>query len=279
VASKSLHCPVLVFGGPYGNLQATSAMKSIAEQNSIGPLNTFCTGDIVAYCGNPQETVSLIRDWGCHVVMGNCEESVGFNKDDCGCGFEQGSMCAALSSNWYDYAVNQINADDKQWMQTLPRTINFNIDTITFSIIHGGIEDISEFIFKSTQTRRKQEIINFHGSDCIIGGHCGIPFGHSTNNGFWLNPGVIGMPANDGQQHGWYMIIESTENGVICTWHKLKFDNQGAIFAMQKAGIPDEYQKTLEDGLWPSMSILPEQERHLQGVTLNPTPVLLDHII
>ena len=250
-------------------------MKTIAEKNNIEPQNIICTGDIVAYCGNPRETTNLIREWGCQVVMGNCEESVGYEREDCGCGFEEGSVCAALSSNWYNYAVSQINQDNKQWMRTLPRAINFNIESVAFTVIHGGVEDISEFIFRSTQVRRKQEIINIFGSDCIIGGHSGIPFGQDINSGYWLNPGVIGMPANEGQNHGWYMIIESKDGRVIASWYKLEFDIQGAVSAMQKAGLPDEYQKTLADGLWPSMSVLPEDERHLQGVTLDPEPVII----
>jgi predicted phosphodiesterase len=253
-------------------------MKVIAEENNIAPHNTICTGDIVAYCGNPRETVQLIREWGCHVVMGNCEESVGYNKEDCGCGFEPGSVCAALSSNWYDYAVRQISQDDKQWMQALPRAIKFNVASVTFTVIHGGVEDISEFIFRSSQVRRKQQIIEKLGSDCIIGGHCGIPFGQHTNNGYWLNPGVIGMPANEGQIHGWYMLIESKDDQVIATWHKLEFDNHGTIAAMQNAGLPGEYQQTLVDGLWPSMSVLPQEERHLRGVALAPESIILHHI-
>jgi len=250
-------------------------MKDIADRLGIAPENTICTGDIVAYCGNPEETVNLIREWGCHVVMGNCEESVGYEKDDCGCGFEQGSVCARLSTNWYDHAVNQTSQDNKLWMQSLPRNINFKIETISFSVIHGGIEDISEFIFESSQMQRKTAIIRKLGCDCVVGGHCGIPFGHAADNGYWLNSGVIGMPANDGREHGWYMILESRDNQIIANWHQLDFDNQSTVANMQKAGLAAEYQHTLMDGLWPSMSVLPEQERHLQGVLLNPKPVVI----
>ncbi|MEM7565091.1 MAG: metallophosphoesterase family protein, partial [Pseudomonadota bacterium] len=53
--------PVLIFGGPYSNYAATAAMKSKAEALGIEAQNIICTGDMVAYCGEPVETLDLIR--------------------------------------------------------------------------------------------------------------------------------------------------------------------------------------------------------------------------
>ena len=40
--------PLLVFGGPYSNREATQAMGQRAEALSIPPRNVICTGDVVA---------------------------------------------------------------------------------------------------------------------------------------------------------------------------------------------------------------------------------------
>lgn len=69
--------PILIFGFPYSNLAATRAMRERAEELGIPPERTLCTGEVVAYCAQPEETVALIRDWGIAVVQGNCEESLG----------------------------------------------------------------------------------------------------------------------------------------------------------------------------------------------------------
>jgi len=273
---KFLHQPVLIFGGPYSNLQATLAIKTIAEDRNIAPENVICTGDIIAYCGSPEETVNLVRQWGCHLVMGNCEESVGFEKEDCGCGFEENSVCATLAIDWYSYTVNHVSQNNKIWMQSLPRHIEFCLGSLKFSVIHGGIEDISEFIFDSSAPERKSTILREMDSDCIIGGHSGIPFGQMLENGYWLNPGVIGLPANEGLPHSWYMILEIEDDQLIASWHKLEFDNKTAVDAMVKAGLAEEYQLTLINGLWPSMSILPQYERTHQGKPLKPDPLLLN---
>src|SRR6478735_4290136 len=46
--------PALVFGGPYGNLQATAAVLAQAERLGIPASRIICTGDLVAYEGDPR---------------------------------------------------------------------------------------------------------------------------------------------------------------------------------------------------------------------------------
>lgn len=72
--------PVLFFGGCYSNLEATVALRGEAARLGIRPDNIVCTGDVVAYCADPVATVEAICDWGVHVIMGNCEESLGWSK-------------------------------------------------------------------------------------------------------------------------------------------------------------------------------------------------------
>lgn len=92
--------PVLVFGGPYGNLEATRAVLEAADRAGVPPERTVCTGDIVAYCADPGATVSLLREAGIAVVMGNCEEALAADAADCGCGYAEGSQCDAWSAQW-----------------------------------------------------------------------------------------------------------------------------------------------------------------------------------
>src|SRR5712675_411232 len=56
--------PALVFGGPYGNLQATAAVLRAGERRGIPPSRIICTGDLVAYGGDPVATIALVRDAG-----------------------------------------------------------------------------------------------------------------------------------------------------------------------------------------------------------------------
>ena len=148
--------PLLIFGGPYSNLQASQAMLARAAALNIDADRIICTGDVVAYGAQPEETSRIIRHSGVHTVMGNCEESLAQDLDDCGCGFEDGMACAALSEDWYAFARSRVSERSRQWMAGLPRLLRFELGGRRCVVIHGGIDRINEFIFKSTDAAIKQ---------------------------------------------------------------------------------------------------------------------------
>ena len=51
-----------MFGGPYSNVRAVTALRARAAELGIQASRTICTGDVVAYCAEPEETVALIRE-------------------------------------------------------------------------------------------------------------------------------------------------------------------------------------------------------------------------
>ncbi|MEM7563246.1 MAG: metallophosphoesterase family protein [Pseudomonadota bacterium] len=257
--------PLLIFGGPYSNYAATFAMKSKAEKLGIGAQNIICTGDMVAYCAEPVETLNLIRDWGIHVVMGNCEESLAQNELDCGCGFEEGSSCSTLAITWYDYANRLVTRDQREWMAQLPRRIEFEKSGRRFAVVHGSLDSINEFVFASSNHVEKR-LAQMHKADIdvVLGGHCGIPFAQSLEDRLWLNAGVIGMPANDGRQNGWYLLIDESGGELSFSWHALDYDFESSYQSTHNAGMK-EYAQALRDGMWPSTDVLPPQELNEGG--------------
>ena len=259
---------LLVFGGPYSNLAATMALQARAAELDIPAERIICTGDVVAYCAEPEQTVELIREWGIHVVMGNCEEALAFSEADCGCGFAEGSSCSTLAVTWYQYADRGVTAGQRRWMRGLLRSIEFEAGGRLFKVVHGSLSSINEFVFASSDAVVKREQIRAAGVDAIIGGHCGIPFGQDIDNLFWLNAGVIGMPANDGGSQVWYMMIDPAADGLQVSWHRLDYDHATSGRTTMAAGMT-EYGQALLDGRWPSTDILPDAESRQCGQPLD----------
>ena len=266
--------PLLIFGGPYSNLAASTAMLDVASARKIPASRIICTGDVVAYCAEPDQTCQLLKASGIEVVMGNCEESLAFGADDCGCGFEPGMLCSTLSRDWYGYASSRISADSRDWMSDLPRLIRFEYGGLRCLVVHGAPERINRFVFASSSDQDKRSALEACAVDVIIGGHCGLPFGQRLDAGFWLNAGVIGLPANDGGRHGWYMLLSTKGGEVIATWHRLDYDAALSARHMAQAGL-SAYADTLCNGLWPSMDVLPPGEREQAGKALKLPPLSL----
>lgn len=266
--------PMLVFGGPYSNLQATEAVRQVARKHGVLPGHVICTGDTVAYCAQPEETVTQLREWGVHVVLGNCEQALASDAPDCGCGFAKGSACDQLTSAWYPYSRQHLSQASKAWMRDLPESIRFEMSGRRIQVVHGAPSRINHYVFRSTPWDEKLTELAAVNADVIIGGHCGLPFGQSIDGRAWLNAGAIGMPANDGSRDGWYMLVKPAE-GIMVSWHRLQFDVNKAYAAMQKAGLKNGYAEGLLAGLWPSMDVLPVEEQALRGKTMSVSDMLL----
>jgi len=269
----TLEGPVLIFGGPYSNLAATEAMYTEAQRRRIPPERIICTGDIIAYCAEPVATLELIRDWGIAVVQGNCEQSLGTEAPDCGCGFDADSSCSLLSVEWYRYASERVSAEQRRWMAGLPGQLRFRLGALRFSVVHGSPDSINEFIFPGTPRERKEQQLTASGTPVVIGGHSGLPFGETLEEGYWLNAGVIGMPANDGTPDGWYLLLEPNRDGVCARWHRLPYPAAQSARQMLESGLSSAYADALTRGRWPSDEILPPGDRNPQARPLQPGPI------
>lgn len=268
--------PVLVFGGPYGNLQATDAVLAAAHQHGIAPQRIVCTGDLVAYCGDPVATIARIRDAGIHVVMGNCDEQLATGAADCGCGFPEGSSCDRLSSAWFACVDRAVGAADRGWLAGLPRHLDALVGGRRLRVVHGGVGAINQFVFATTplaEKRRQLALVAADGCDGIVGGHSGMPFTQVIDGRLWHNAGVVGMPANDGTARGWYSVLTPARGALEISHHAFAYDHEAAMAAMARGGYPAEYRAALASGIWPSGDVLPAHERTVQGAALQPACV------
>ncbi|WP_135507450.1 metallophosphoesterase family protein [Roseovarius aestuariivivens] len=257
--------PVLVFGGPYSNLQAVTALREVAERSGIAPMHVICTGDIVAYCAEAAATLAEIRDWGCTVVAGNCEKQLGAGAGDCGCGFEDGSTCDRLSAGWYAHADAQIGAEDRAWMRGRPDFVLFHHAGLRHAVLHGGLSDISRFLWPvSPEAEFAEELALIRATagpvDRVFAGHCGLAFSRIVEGVEWVNAGAIGMPANAGRATTQYAMLDE---GV--TFQELSYDHSAAHRAMVAAGLTQGYHEALLSGYWPSEDVLPPDLRRVSA--------------
>jgi len=267
--------PLLVFGGPYSNLQASEAMRAEADRLGIVPGNVICTGDVIAYAADPEPTSQLVRTWGIPVVAGNCEEQIAAGAADCGCGFEEGSACDLLAKGWYPYANALVSTETRAWMAAMPGAMTFDYAGRSVRVIHGGTAQVNRFIFASESDVLADEHARA-GADLVIAGHAGLPFVTRTPTGTWLNAGVIGMPANDGTPDAWYALVEPDPDGaLIIKTRRLPYDHHAAAAAMRRSGHANGYARTLVTGIWPSLDILPAPEKAATGIRLKARTVKL----
>ena len=255
---------ILLFGGVYSNFQALTALMSEGDRRAIPPAHRICTGDVVAYCGEPGACVERMKSGAYPVLRGNCEIQLAEGQPDCGCGFVEGSLCATLSRDWYSFAQQSLGEDARRWMAELPDLLVFTAHGARYAVIHGGVSDVSRFLWPTDPDRVFEEeldhIARAVGSvDGVISGHCGMAFERKISGVHWINAGVIGMPPHDGHRSTAFAVL--TKNGV--DFQRLTYDTATAADMMARAGLGPDYRESLQTGFWPSEDILPPELRQL----------------
>ena len=195
---------------------------------------------------------------------------LGFAADDCACGFADGSACSVLAARWFRYAEKSVGDDIKAWMRGLPRRVDFTLGGARFAVIHGGVREINRFVFPATPRDVKVAELDAAGARAVVGGHSGLPFTEIVDGRLWHNPGVIGLPANDGTPRVWYSLLTPESGGIAVEPRALAYDHAAAADAIRRADLPDDYADALETGFWPSDDVMPEDDRRKRGIALRP---------
>lgn len=253
---------VLLFGGPYSNLQATTAMMDWADAKGIARGNRLCTGDLVAYCADPVAVLDIIQSRAGPVIAGNCEKQLADSAPDCGCGFDDGSACAVLAKDWYAFANQAVTRTDRAYMQGLPDWLVFQHAGKRYAVIHGAASAISRFVWSVSPNVDLASEINILEQeigkvDGVICGHSGLAFHRRLDHVHWINAGVIGMPPHDGTRQSEFAVL--SETGLA--FNRLAFDTDAAVTAMARVGLTQGYDQALLTGFWPSQDVLPQELR------------------
>ena len=237
-----------------------------AERLEIPADRMICTGDVCAYAAEAEQTARVVRALGCPVVAGNCEDSLGFNALDCGCGFEEGATCDRLSAEWFAHATQQVSDETRLWMRGLPGRVIFTHAGKRYAVIHGGAEQVNAFIWPTDTPDRKAEEIQLLQSDIgpidsVVCGHSGVPFVERVLSHDWINAGAIGVPGHDGDPRTSYALLDDGQVSL----QRLSYDHAGTADAMEQAGLIAGYHNTMRSGWWPSEDTFPVEMR--RGVT------------
>ncbi len=257
--------PLLICGGAYGNLEALQAFERWAALHGFAADSIVHTGDVAAYCADPSAAAAFVRERGWHSIKGNVEEQLATEAGDCACGFDEGSVCNALSQRWYAYASRQVSAADRRWMAGLPSSLRFTLNGRQVMVVHGAPGQTNRFMFESLDEAEFLDCLAAADADIVLAGHTGIPFTRRIGTAVWHNSGALGMPANDATPRVWISTVAPEATGIRFTHHALVYDHETAAGKVLAADLPDAYGHALRSGLWPSLDILPPPERAAAG--------------
>jgi putative phosphoesterase len=237
---------IAVFGDVHGNVQATAA--TLAAIEATDPDAVVCLGDLVGYGANPNETIDLVRQLGAPTLMGNYDDGVGFDRDDCGCAYKDADERerGQASLMWTRGVVSD---DRKAWLQTLVFDHRMEAGGRRLRFVHGSPRRINEYLFEDRDVGSLQRIARGADCDVLVFGHTHKPWTREIEGVRFVNAGSAGKP-KDGDPCGcWVMLEVGEDSSVAVAYHRVPYDVAAAAAAIRAAEeLPDEFATDLETG-------------------------------
>ena len=252
---------IAAFGGIYSNHLALEAAIADARRRGVDAM--FCLGDLGAFGPNPDKVFPLLQQHEIPVVRGNYDDSIARGLDDCQCGYTdpRDNHFARLS---YQYTFSHTSPEHREWMAGFPTEIRFRLGDLDVLACHGSPRQMNEFLWESTTpTHFLDKLLTDAGADVLLGTHTGIPWERRWGNArAYVNVGALGRPANDGNTHVWYALLEAEGRELSVEFVPVRYDHEALASEMRSEELPEEFVETIVTGWWTTcLEILPGKER------------------
>jgi predicted phosphodiesterase len=186
----------------------------------------------------------------CPTILGNYDEGVGFNLQDCGCHYTR-PFDIEMSNLSFIWTREQTTEDNKAWLRSLPREIRLEIEGFRVLLCHGSPRSSTEYLF---ETRSDSFLAQFTAdqkfdakADVIIFGHTHVPFHRIINGVHFINTGSVGRP-KDGDPRAGYTALQLAFGCISVMQIRLDYDVERAASGLLQAGLPEYFAAYLRSG-------------------------------
>jgi putative phosphoesterase len=238
---------IAIFSDLHGNSAATEAV--LAAIGAEAPDAVYCLGDLVGYGARPNETTALIRERGIPTIMGNYDDGVGFDRDDCGSAYRNANEEARgqLSLMWTRAVTTDAN---KAYLRSLPAEIRSEAEGVRFRLVHGSPRRMNEYLFEDRDPRSLERIAADAECDVLVFGHTHKPWTREIGIGgvLMVNDGSAGKP-KDGDPRAAWAQFTVTGGSVAIEIRRVPYDIASMAAAIRaEDGLPDHFAHDLETG-------------------------------
>jgi putative phosphoesterase len=237
---------IAVFSDMHGNSAATEAV--LAAIDAEAPDAVYNLGDLVGYGAKPNETINLIRDRGIPTIMGNYDDGVGFDRDDCGCAYKDPEEEARGQESLY-WTRAETTEENKAYLRSLLPEIRFEAEGKRFRLVHGSPRRMNEYLFEDRDPRSLARIAHGADTDVLVFGHTHKPWVREIEGVLFINDGSIGKPKDGDPRAAWALLTVEAGKPVQVEIRRVPYDVTSMAAAIRAAaGLPDHFAADIETG-------------------------------
>ena len=237
---------IAIFGDLHGNIAATKS--TLAAIDAAAPDAIYCLGDLVGYGARPNETIALVRDRAIPTIMGNYDDGVGLDRDDCGCAYKDEAE-AARGQQSLLWTRRETTSDHKAFLRTLIPEIRFDAEGVRFRLVHGSPRRMNEYLFEDRDPRSLERIARGADCDVLVFGHTHKPWVREIASVLMVNAGSAGKPKDGDPRAAWARVDLAPGRPVSVTIRHVPYDVASMAADIRAAdGLPVHFARDLETG-------------------------------
>lgn len=237
---------IAVLSDLHGNSIATAAILTDIDRANVDAI--YCLGDLVGYGPFPNETIDLIRQREIPTIVGNYDDGVGFDRDDCGCAYkDDAERDRGQQSLMWTRAI--VTNERKAYLRSLMPEIRLEVNGIRLRLVHGSPRRMNEYLFEDRGEASLERIAAMADCDVLLFGHTHIPWSRPIGGVQMINIGSVGKPKDGDPRAAWALLEVGSRHQVTVTMHRVRYDIASVATAIREAdGLPDHYALDIEHG-------------------------------
>jgi putative phosphoesterase len=228
----------------HGNLAALDAVLADLRPRSVDAV--YCLGDLVGYAAHPNEVTERIRAQGIPTIMGNYDDGVGFDRDECGCAYTN-PVDKALGDQSLTWTKATVTAENKAYLRTLVSEIRFDANGRRVLLVHGSPRRINEYLFEDRPISSFQRLAASSNADIIVFGHTHKPYTKLVDDVLFVNVGSVGKPKG-GDWRACYIVLDTSDQANPVEFIRVPYDVASEAAAIRATDLPDKFAVDIETG-------------------------------
>jgi putative phosphoesterase len=237
---------IAVFSDLHGNVAAGESVLTAIDADA--PDAVYCLDDLVGYGAFPNETTALIRARNIPTIMGNYDDGVGFDRDDCGCAYQNPDEEARGQQSLF-WTRRVTTAEYKAYLRTLLPEIRLEAEGLRLRLVHGSPRRMNEYMFEDRDPRSLERIARDADCDLLLFGHTHKPWVREIAGVFFVNDGSAGKPKDGDPRAAWVLLTLSAGQPPLVEIRRVAYDVAAMAAAIRAAdGLADHFARDLETG-------------------------------